>query len=94
MGFKSTRKTVFEIQTWYESLLGAEPDKSSHKSKLENTSKLHLKPSNFLKYINGNKNNSFCVITFWPMTYELRYTSAIFLKTTSAHMCSNVQGCM
>ena len=59
---------VFEIQTF----LGAEPNKSYHKSKLENTTKLHLKPSNFLKDINGNKNDSFCVITWWPMTYEFR----------------------
>ena len=59
---------VFEIQTF----LGAEPNKSYHKSKLENTTKLHLKPSNFLKDINGSKNDSFCVITWWPMTYELR----------------------
>ena len=66
--------------------MGAEPDKSCHKSKVENTRKLHLKPSNFLKDINGNKYDSFCVITLWPMTYELRYMSAILLKTTSSNI--------
>ena len=62
---------VFEIQT-----LGAEPNKSYHKSKLENTTKLHLKPSNFLKDMNGNKNDSFCVITY-IVTYDSRVTIII-----------------